>query len=620
MEQGHHNDILIVGAGPAGLTLALLLLKCGALKVTVIDKRPIRTMMGHASGIQPRTLEILQTVGLLHDFSIDSAGFQETAFYSASGNEDLKRTSIAHEVTNETPFKQVLLQNQGRAEEILHAAINKRGLHVRRPAELLHYEYDETSERPICAFVKDVNRGQVDKIYCKYLIGADGASSRTRDLAGMELSVHQTSDTWIVADCIVDTDLPDFRRRCAIRTSRGSIMLIPMPHNTVRVYVLLADEQDVADLEASKFDGPRDRLKQNKGHHTLLDILQRRINRILHPFTMRIKDVEWISKYLIAQRVIENFSDGKNVLFVGDACHSHSPKAAQGMNTGISDAVNLAWKLALILRGRADPKILETYNTERNHIAHQLIEFDIKFSGLFGDTSQSNPDEFRDMWKSAQGFTSGLDQLYPANALVKEDSSEASILKDAITPLTPGKRILPMNLVRHIDGLHISSLDTMPFNGQMYLVVFAGDILHEPRKSEFAAFYNAVTSHYSPLTTYNGCPPQDLENKFEKGWTLQDTIHNSEYDPNSKRLLNLYVVHTSDILEIELRPDFETWKYGFFSDSEDVEHRRHGIDPNAGMQATLVRCDGIISFVRAADAKLLEYLHTFLGDAGVKQV
>ena len=123
------TDVLIVGAGPAGLTLALLLLKCGVLEVTIIDKRPTRTIIGHASGIQPRTIEILQTVGLLHDFSIDSAGFQETAFYSASGDEDLKRTSVAHEVKNETPFKRLLLQNQGRAEEIFNAAINKRGKH-----------------------------------------------------------------------------------------------------------------------------------------------------------------------------------------------------------------------------------------------------------------------------------------------------------------------------------------------------------------------------------------------------------------------------------------------------------------------------------------------------------
>ena len=616
MERAKDTDVLIAGAGPSGLTTSLVLLRAGVRNITVIDKRPVRVQVGHAAGIQPRTQEILRTLGLYHDFSLDSGGFEDTAFWVATGDGGLERSIVAHEVTNETPHKQVMVQHQGRGEEIFNAALNKCDVYIQRPFEVLDYEYVKDAEYPICAYVKDINRGLVDRIRCKYLVSADGANSHTRDLSGIKSTVHETDDTWLVTDAVVDTDLPDFRRRCAIRTTRGNLMLIPSPHNTIRIYLLLRDKKDFADLEASKFDGPRRSSKENHGRTTLLDIVQRRVPPILHPYTLSIKHVEWISKYIIAQRVIENFTDGKNVLFVGDACHSHSPKAGQGMNVGISDAVNLAWKLAAVLRGRAHPRLLETYNAERSHIAHQLIDFDTQFAQLFGDQSKLHSSEFQELWKKSQGFTSGLDQQYPPNSLVIGDISNASIRSTALVPLTPGKRILPMNLIQHIDGTSVSSLDTMPLNGEMYLVVFAGDIIREARKAEFGHLYCSLTADDSPLTLYNGRPPQDSQNEHEKGWSCEDTLQNSDRHLSSNKLVNLYVVHTSDTLQVDLRPDFETWKYNFFLDSEGIEHLRHGIDVDGPMQAALVRCDGIISFVRTADEQLAEYLHRFLEEAG----
>jgi hypothetical protein len=176
--------------------------------------------------------------------------------------------------------------------------------------------------------------------------------------------------------------------------------------------------------------------------------------------------------------------------------------------------------------------------------------------------------------------------------------------------------ILPMDLIRHIDGMSVSSLDTMPLNGEMYLVVFAGDIIREARKAEFGYLYGSLTADDSPLTLYNGCPPQNSGNEHEKRWSCEDTIINSDRHPLSNKLVNLYVIHTSDTLEVDLRPDFETSMYNFFFDSEGVEHARHGVDPNGPVQAALVRCDDIVSFVRHADQRLAEYLHKFLEEAG----
>ena len=204
---------------------------------------------------------------------------------------------------------------------------------------------------PVRAYVKDIVRGAVEIWKCKYLIGADGARSLVRSVSAIESSVKQSNDTYLVAETIVDTDFPDFRRRAAVRSKHGMVMWIPHPHGRVRFYMGMRPE-DVAELEDSRFDGPRhsgDKLKANMT--SLSDILLRRLPPIIQPYTVRVREIEWISQYVVAQRVTKSFTDGRNVLFVGDSCHSHSPKAAQGMNTGLQDAVNLSWKLSLVLKG-----------------------------------------------------------------------------------------------------------------------------------------------------------------------------------------------------------------------------------------------------------------------------
>ncbi|KAK4506922.1 hypothetical protein PRZ48_000655 [Zasmidium cellare] len=556
--------------------------------------------VGHASGIQPRTQEILHTLNIHHDLAAGGGGFAETAFWSNNNDDQqLQRLSVAAEITNETMYRRVMIQHQGVTERVLDSELQKRGMSIQRPFELLRYEYTHSTSHPIRAFIKNGVSGEVERWDCKYMIAADGRQSRIRELAGISSTINDTEATWAVGDFEAETDFPDLRRRCPVRTSHGNLMLIPSPHKTLRVYMLL-NQEDTEELNNSIFEGKGNVSSSNGNHTTLLDLFERKLSAIFNPYTIKLNKVRWISRYIISQRVADRFYDGRRLLFVGDSCHSHSPKAGQGMNTGIQDAYNLAWKLSLVLRNRATPDLLETYNLERKHIAQQLIEFDMRFAKHFAELSSP---EFYDIWKQNQGFTSGLGQHYPANALI-DDNIPAEIDHMAVEPLTPGKRYLPnTNLTRHIDGWELTSMDVMPANGEFHLVLFVGDISLEPRKTEFNSLYSTLTSPSSILTRLNGHPNPNTSPEKD-AWPWEDIHTSRDHPPSSDKLLNLFVIHTANHLHVELRPQYELWKYKFFEDREGFEHLRHGVDPKGSMMAAIVRPDGIVGMVRTEDGKL----------------
>ena len=374
------------------------------------------------------------------------------------------------EVTNATPFPYILVCHQGHIEVILGDELASHGVSIDRPVGYVVHKEDGSSRYPLIAYLQNVSSGLLEEVHTKYILGCDGAGSSVRKGLHIESEIQQSTDSWAVADVYVETDFPDIRRRCALRTKTGSMMLIPGPNETIRLYTLLSSDE-VSMLENSHL-GRNGALKENE--QTVVGILCKKAKETLQPYKIDIKAVEWVSMYHIAQRIVKDFSDRDNRIFIlGDACHTHSPKAAQGMNTSMNDAYNLTWKLALQLKGLAKPGLLKTYHTECHHIGKQLIDFGHEFAALFASPDAEQGVSFHQLHVQSQGFTSGLGHQYPSGLIV-EEKVDFNIDLKALEPVIPGKRLYSIALTKHLSGDRVNLLNAMSSNGRFHIVVFCG--------------------------------------------------------------------------------------------------------------------------------------------------
>lgn len=251
-------------------------------------------------------------------------------------------------------------------------------------------------------------------------------------------------------------------------------MLIPRKDNGVRIFTQI-DDRVVDQLKAASTNTPSSDQLDSK----LMKFMQAHVDEVLYPYTMVITGVLWQSHYRVAQRLLDKFRDARGRVFIlGDACHTHSPKAGQGLNISMQDAYNLTWKLALVLKRLAREDLLATYELERRHIAQQLIDFDVQFAGAFAGAGQADAAVMHRLWAQHHGFTSGLQHAYPESIIVRPvTKSMARVVHqsgEAVEPLTPGKRLLPIKgLVRCLDGNVVDLLDEMPSNGRFHIILFA---------------------------------------------------------------------------------------------------------------------------------------------------
>lgn len=248
-------------------------------------------------------------------------------------------------------------------------------------------------------------------VKCKYLVGCDGARSWVRKNLGLELKGDSANVYWGAFDAVLDSDLPTTRMKNVVHSAdSGSVLMVPREDGMVRVYTQMGTL------------APGERVDRDA---VTIEKLQEKTQQVLKPFRIDFPYVDWYTCYEIGQRVCDTFSKyDDHILIAGDACHTHSPKAGQGMNVSMMDTFNLGWKLAAVLRGQADPSIVHTYQLERQKTAHQLIEFDRKFSALFSGNAKTaeregvTPEEMRKAWDDSIRFTSGTGVVYEPNALV----------------------------------------------------------------------------------------------------------------------------------------------------------------------------------------------------------
>ena len=475
-------DIVIIGAGPVGLLLSVCLTRWG-YSVRHIDNRPVPTATGRADGIQPRSLEILKNLGLKRKvMAFDPARVFEVAFWDPAPGDKIVRTgtwaSCPSFLDARYPFTALL--HQGLIERVFIEDLEKNGNHVQRPWTISRFETNHADQDyPVEVDLKNLDSNVTDTVRAKYLFSGEGAKSFVREQLKVQIRHKDPiSHVWGVMDGVVRTNFPDIKMKCTIHSDHGSIMVIPRENNMVRLYIQIATSTD------PDFDPRKSATVQE---------VQAAAKKIFHPYHCEWDRVEWYSVYPIGQGIADKYTLDHRVFMGGDVCHTHSPKAGQGMNTAFHDAINFAWKLHLVESQFADRSILETYEVERKHVAEMLLDFDSKYAALFSQRQPSTSEvsdahnspssssdqpqnNFVEMFKANCEFTTGYGVAYEPNILnVSSDHTfQHPLLIHDSPKLRPG-RILPnSNVTRVVDANVVHLENEIPFNGAFRLFVFGG--------------------------------------------------------------------------------------------------------------------------------------------------
>lgn len=347
MEKTIKTDVIIVGAGPTGLSLACQFVRYG-VDFVIVEKREGVTDYSKAIGVHARTLEIYEQLGLAQK-AVERGAIAGKARVIADGEMrgefDLSRIGEGL-----SPFPFVLMLEQSKNERLLDEYLQNHQRQVLWNAEL---ESFSQGAEGVTARIK-LAGGAAQTIEAKYLVGCDGPKSSVRQRLGLEFSGSTFERMFYVADAQVDWQFShDALYVCLSKNS--FLLFFPLKgERRWRIVGTFPEEfaKDEGDVLYEEIEG---RIKEEA------------------KLELDITNVEWFSTYKVHTRHVSNFSKGRCFL-AGDAAHIHSPAGAQGMNTGIQDAYNLAWKMALVLRGKADETLLDTYNEERLENAINLLQ------------------------------------------------------------------------------------------------------------------------------------------------------------------------------------------------------------------------------------------------------
>ena len=475
-------DVLIVGCGPAGLTLATQLAAFPDIRTRIVEQKSGPLLLGQADGVACRTLEMFQAFGFAERVLKEAYWVNETSFWKpdATNPANIVRSGRIYDTEDGlSEFPHVIL-NQARVHDFYLDAMRKSPNRLEpdysRRVVGLTVDTDRSNDAdayPVTVQLErqdSGNEGKIETVRARYVVGCDGARSAVRKSIGRELQGDSANQAWGVMDVLAVTDFPDIRLKVLIQSlNDGSIVIIPREGGyLVRLYIEL-DQLGEGERAANR--------------KITSDDLIARARRILSPYTLDVKEIAWWSVYDIGQRLCDKFDDvpakethsrQPHVFIAGDACHTHSPKAGQGMNVSMQDSFNLGWKLAAVLRRQCAPALLHSYSAERQAIANELIEFDREWARMLSaplksaDNSEGvDPAETQNYFVRHGRYTAGTATRYAPSALVAGHPHQA-----LATGLTIGMRFHSAPVVRLADGKPVELGHAAEADGRWRLYAF----------------------------------------------------------------------------------------------------------------------------------------------------
>ena len=331
--------VLVAGAGPVGLTMAAELARY-RVPVRIIGQAATRTDKSKALAIWPRTLELLDRAGCAGAFA--ASGLKSEAIAILSGKQTIARVTFDDV---DSPFNYLLMIPQSETERLLEAHLGSLGGEVERGVALTGFTQ---SEECVTGTLRHPD-GSSETFEASWLIGCDGAHSLVRQTLGMAFAGDTLPTTFLLADIhVAGLEVPE-TELALFWHHDGSVVFFPISPGRYRI---------IADIGASPLHEPT--------FEEVQAIVARRATGVT------LSDPIWLAGFRVNERKVEDYRAGRAFL-AGDAAHIHSPAGGQGMNTGMQDAFNLAWKLALVERGRAGPDLLGSYSEERSAVAERVL-------------------------------------------------------------------------------------------------------------------------------------------------------------------------------------------------------------------------------------------------------
>jgi len=468
-------DVLIVGCGPAGLTLATQLSAFADINTRIIERKNGPLELGQADGLACRTLEMFEAFGFSDRVIREAYNVIETVFWGPDEKkpDHIIRTGRIQDVEDDLSEFPHLILNQARVHDMYLQQMRQSPRRLQPDYGCSVTRIDDSADKEFVSVDLEKDDGCIKTVKARYVVGCDGARSTVRECIDLELSGDSANQAWGVMDVLLVTDFPDVRFKSVIRSAKhGNMLIIPREGGYLaRLYIEL-DQLD---------PGERVSARQIQS-----DDLINAAQRIFYPYRLEVKQLVWWSVYEIGQRLCDRFDnshkvDGRmtvpRVFIAGDACHTHSPKAGQGMNVAMADAFNLGWKLATVLRGLAPADLLHSYSAERQFVARDLIEFDRHWAARFsqsavrntdGKTNAENAKQFQTYFTEHGRYTAGVSVKYKQSTVVADAEYQ-----QLATGWIIGKRFHSAIVTRLADALPVQLGHTIKADGRWRLFVFS---------------------------------------------------------------------------------------------------------------------------------------------------